>query len=110
MVIRALVSHGKQSSTTTLSQPISKKLSRENFLLWKSQVVLIMRGARLFGYLDGTVAEPASTDPAHGAWIAQDQQLLGFIKASLSQEVLGHVATCTTAAAVWKELNSMFAS
>jgi hypothetical protein len=42
--------------------------------------------------------------------VAQDQQVLGFINASLSREVLGNVATCTTAAEVWTELNSMFSS
>jgi hypothetical protein len=98
------------TTTTTLSQPISEKLTRGNFLLWKAQVVPIVKGARLFRYLYGTVSEPASTDAAHGTWVAQDQQVLCFINASLSREVLGHVATCTTAAAVWKELNSMFAS
>jgi hypothetical protein len=69
-----------------------------------------MRDARLFGYLDGTTVEPALTDVTHAAWVAQDQQVLGFINAFLSREVLGHVATCTTADAVWKELNSMFVS
>jgi hypothetical protein len=72
--------------------------------------VPIIRGARLFGYLDGTVAEPSSSNPGHGAWVAKDQQLLGFINASLSREVLDHVATCTIIATVWKELNSMFSS
>jgi hypothetical protein len=94
----------------SLSQPVSEKLTSENFLLWKAQVVPIMRGARLFRYLDGTVVEPATTDTTHAAWVAQDQQLLGFINGSLSREVLGHVATCTTAAEVWEELNNMFAS
>jgi hypothetical protein len=69
-----------------------------------------VHGARLCGYLDGTVVEPVTTDAAHGTWVAQDQQVLGFINASLSREVLGHVAMCTKASSVWKELNSMFAS
>jgi hypothetical protein len=70
------------------------------------QGVPIVRG----GYLDATIAEPSSTDVAHGAWVAQDQQVLGFINTSLSGEVLGHLPTCTTAAAVWKELTAMFSS
>jgi hypothetical protein len=73
-------------------------------------VVPIVRGARLFGYLDGTIAEPATTDATHATWVAHDQHVLGFINASLSREVLSHVATCTTAAGVWKELDNMFAS
>jgi hypothetical protein len=98
------------TTAANLSQPISEKLNRNIFLLWKVQVVPIVRGARLFGYLDGTVSEPATTDASHGAWAAQDQQVLVFINASLLREVLGHVATCTTSVGVWKELNSMFAS
>jgi hypothetical protein len=34
----------------------------------------------------------------------------GFINVFLPQEVIGHVATCVTAAEVWKEINAMFAS
>jgi hypothetical protein len=45
---------------------------------------------------------------AHG-W-PKTNKYSDFINASLSREVLGHVATYTTAVAVWKELNSMFAS
>jgi high-affinity nickel permease len=69
-----------------------------------------VRGAQLYRLLDGTVIELASTDAAHAAWVAQDQQVLGFINTSISCEVLGHVAICTTAAVVWMELRSMFAS
>jgi hypothetical protein len=36
--------------------------------------------------------------------------VLGSVNASLSGEVLGHVATCTTFTTVWKEINNMFAS
>jgi hypothetical protein len=98
------------SSTPSLGQPISEKLTRENFILWKAQIVPIMRGAQLFGFLDGTTVEPMRTDASHGAWVTQDQQVLGFINASLSREVLGHDAICTTAAAVYKEINNMFTS
>jgi hypothetical protein len=72
-------------------------------------VVHVVRGAQLFRYLDGTTAKPANTDASHGAWVTQDQQVLGFINASLLLEVLGHVATCATATA-WKDINAMFAS
>jgi hypothetical protein len=98
------------SSPSSLGQPIFEKLTRDNFILWKAQVVLIVRGVQLFGYLDGTVVELACTDSTHAAWVAQDQQVLRFINVSLSREVLGHVATCTTSAAVWKEIANMFAS
>jgi hypothetical protein len=58
----------------------------------------------------GTSAEPATSHPSHDTWVAKDQQVLGFINASLSREILSHVATCTSAAAVWRELQVMFTS
>jgi hypothetical protein len=105
--------HITMSSSTppsSLGQPISEKLTCDNFILWKLQLVPIVCGAQLFGFIDGTVVESARSDAAHGAWVVQDQQVLGFINASLLQEVLGHVATCTTSAAVWRELTTVFAS
>jgi hypothetical protein len=72
------------TATFSLSQPISEKLTRDNFLLWKEQVVPIVQSAQLFEYLDGTVTAPAATNATYGAWVAQDQQVLGFINTSLS--------------------------
>jgi hypothetical protein len=39
-----------------------------------------------------------------------DQHVLSYLLASLSKEILQQVALCTTAAAAWKEIQSMFAS
>jgi hypothetical protein len=50
-----------QSMASSLGQPISEKLSRENHMIWKAQVLAVARGARLSGYLDGTVSTPAKT-------------------------------------------------
>jgi hypothetical protein len=76
---------------------ISENLTRDNFLLWRAQVVPIIRGAQLHWYLDGTIKEPTSTiavtkddmteqveNPTHAPWVVQDQQILGFLNASLS--------------------------
>jgi hypothetical protein len=99
------------SSTLSPGQPVSEKLTCDNFILWKAQIIPIMRGAQLFGYLDETIVEPAKTDvAAHALWVAQDQHVLQFINASLSQEVLGHVVTYTTSVGVWIELTAMFVS
>jgi hypothetical protein len=58
------------SSPLSLGQPIYEKLTCDNFILWKAQVVPIVRGAQLFGYLDGTVIEPVRNDASHGVWVA----------------------------------------
>jgi hypothetical protein len=49
-------------SSTTLGQPIvSKKLTRENYILWKAQVLTAIRGARLDEFLDGSASVPNKT-------------------------------------------------
>jgi hypothetical protein len=35
---------------------VSEKLTRENYMLWKAQVLPTARGAQLLGILDGSVA------------------------------------------------------
>jgi hypothetical protein len=47
--------------TTTLGQSVSEKLSRENYILWKAQVLASVRGARHDGYLDGLTSAPSKT-------------------------------------------------
>jgi hypothetical protein len=44
------------SSTMTAINlmPICEKLSRGNHVLWKAQVLAVLRGAQLTGFLDGT--------------------------------------------------------
>jgi hypothetical protein len=38
--------------------PISKKLKRNNHTLWHAQVLAVLRGALLTGFLDGTNKPP----------------------------------------------------
>jgi hypothetical protein len=109
--------------TTTLGQSISEKLSSENYILWKAQVLAVVRGAHLHGYLDGSTTTPSKTvqvqqsdkmmkteeNPTYALWYTQDQQLLSFLLNSVTKEVLG-LATETSAADVWCTIVGMFLS
>jgi hypothetical protein len=98
------------SSSLSLGQWISEKLSWDNFLLWRVQVVPIVCDAQLFGYLDDTIARVGEDSFYSHIMGCSRSASPGFINVSLPQEVIGHVATCVTAAEVWKEINAMFAS
>ena len=103
---------------------IAEKLTRENYLPWKAQVLPPVRGALLMGFLDGSRAAPpeeieeAKADktvekvcnPAYAAWVAQDQQVLGFLLGSLSREVLLQVMDHTESSKLWAAIQAMFAS
>jgi hypothetical protein len=38
---------------------VSEKLARSNHTVWKVQMVTALRGAQLYGFLDGTSIKPA---------------------------------------------------
>jgi hypothetical protein len=49
------------SSAPLLVYVITEKLNKTNYSMWKAQVLPILRGAQLQGYLDGTNVTPAKT-------------------------------------------------
>ena len=75
------------------------------------------------GYLDGTTEEPskivevvkdnkkqAVPNTEHDAWLAKDQQLLGYLLNSLHKDVLAQVVEVTTSAELWSALQRMFSA
>ena len=47
-----------------LAQIVTVKLTRETYLLWKAQIVPILHGNHLYGYVDGTAVAPPKLVPA----------------------------------------------
>ena len=77
-------------SLTSLGHTITEKLTRDNFLVWKVQVLPHVRAAAMMGYLDGSIKEPAAVivteketngkkeitetpNLEHAIWVTQDQ-------------------------------------
>ncbi|EEE63229.1 hypothetical protein OsJ_18039 [Oryza sativa Japonica Group] len=90
-----------------LSQPVTEKLARGNFSLWRAQVLATLRGAQMAGFFDGTKEMPAPTkivkkdekdivvpNPDYTEWVAQEQQVVHM----------------NTAAGVWTTIEGMFTS
>jgi hypothetical protein len=103
--------------------PVSEKLARGNHTIWKAQVVAALQGVQLYGFLDGTSIKPAAQikakvgsdeedvpNPAFMVWKAQEQQVLSYLLSSVSRDILVQIAALPTAAAVWKHLETLFAS
>jgi hypothetical protein len=94
------------ASSSTITNPllghvIAEKLLENNHLLWKAQVLPIIRGARLEGYLTGSTKMPdefldthegdkevKTPNPAHENWVAVDQQVFSFLLSSVTRDVL----------------------
>jgi hypothetical protein len=85
-----------------LSTPPAQPLTRNNYLPWKALVFPAFRRADALGLLNGTDHAPPKTldsedanknkitvpNPAYGAWLARDQQVLRFLLNSLSPTFL----------------------
>jgi hypothetical protein len=111
-------------STTTvpLHHAVNIKLNKNNFLLWRAQLLPYLRSSRLIGYLDGTLVAPApqiaaSTEtgelvpnPTYEQWYNTDQQLLSGLLSSMSEEVLRDVIDATTSKEVWDSIRTKFSS
>ena len=98
------------AAQSNLSGQVLEKLSRTNYVLWRTQVAPQLRGARLVGYVDGTMTEPArllvtkdkdgnessELNPLHPILVKEDQPVLGYLLNKLPKEVLIAVTAVTT--------------
>lgn len=100
---------------------VTVKLAHDNHLLWKAQVLPVLRGAHWMGLADGTEATPPqmivgidgvtpTVNPAYFTWLSRDQNCLSFLLSTLSPDTLRLVLFQSTAAAVWDTLERKFAT
>ena len=105
----------------TFSQPLAIKLKEKNFLLWRRQVLVAIEGHNLSQYIDWVAKIPprfASQEDAledrvseeFRLWEQQDQLLLSWLMASMSESILTQVVECDFTWQVWEKLQIYFAS
>ncbi|XP_071683320.1 uncharacterized protein [Lolium perenne] len=112
------------SLAASLGAPPSQKLTRSNFLFWKTLVHPALRGAQVLELLDGTDVAPVKQlevedsdknkqkvpNPAYAAWVARDSTVLSWILNSLSPEILAHTIGVESTAAVWAIITNLCGS
>ncbi|CAL1395546.1 unnamed protein product [Linum trigynum] len=107
------------SSTPTISLPsnpqFTVKLTPNNYLLWKTQLLPLLRCFYLIGHIDGTLPPPpeainSQPNPAYGEWYQRDQLVLIWINMSLSEVVLSTIVNKSTARDAWDSLARVYGS
>ncbi|KAA8531224.1 hypothetical protein F0562_005862 [Nyssa sinensis] len=119
------IQRSQSPSVLAMSNIVAIKLSPDNYILWKAQMVPYFLGQDLFGYLDGTIPKPPkfisvshpethvlseTPNPAYSHWMRQDNLILSTLMSSLTEGVLAQVVTHTTSSAVWHALDENFSS
>jgi len=92
------MTHSSSSSLHFFTTSISLKLSEDNFLLWKQQVLATIEGLLMSKFLDGSQIPPrllptnggSSTcnNPAFTAYKQQDNLLVAWMPASMTTPIL----------------------
>jgi gag-polypeptide of LTR copia-type len=99
---------------------INTSLSSDNYLLWKSQIIPVLRGHGLISFITGTIVPtPESITVTDGAstlnsefdkWHKQDQLILAWLFNSLSPQILAQVLNCETSSQLWQRLQQIYNS
>jgi len=110
-------SAANSNQKSDLPQTVSVKLDRDNYPLWKSLVLPLIRGCKLDGYMLGTKECPeqfvTSTDktkninPNYEDWQAHDQALLGWLINSMTIDIATQLLHCETSKQLWDEAQSL---
>ncbi|XP_012078093.1 uncharacterized protein LOC105638832 [Jatropha curcas] len=95
------------------------KLTSQNYPTWHAQVVPVLHGHNLLGYVERTLLPPSLFVRQDGKdvrnsnyefWICQDQLILAAVIASKSFSVMHVVSSAETSADAWVRLQTSFAN
>ncbi|KAK1652805.1 hypothetical protein QYE76_070610 [Lolium multiflorum] len=129
-VARTIACINMASSSTvgapiSLTNQITVRLTEDNYLFWRAQVLPILRSNGLMCHVGKDSAPPSEIanpqageagaparipNPAYIAWYKQDQAILTAFLSSLTPEVFGIVVLANTAEEAWTTLASSLAS
>ena len=101
------------STGSTIGLNVLIKLTRDNFLLWKTQLFPFLNCNDLAYILTqdppistaANSADNVTENPVYQAWRKKDQQVLSILVSSLSEEILPCIVGKTTSKEAWEALN-----
>jgi hypothetical protein len=96
---------------------VTIRLNKNNYILWRAQLLPFLWSTKLMGYLDGTLPAPVKmiassievgaehvANLAYAHWYDQDQQLLSGLLSLMIEDVLHDVVTSTMSKEAWDSL------
>ena len=80
-----------------------KPLGQDNWLAWKRHIQTVLQEHKLIGHIDGTILEPARSDPGYRVWKEDDEKAQTQLELSMEDEELDNL-TGDNAAEMWANL------
>jgi hypothetical protein len=88
-------------ASVSIGYPVTEKLAKNNFPLWRAEVMTALRGAQVAHLISADalvlakeIARSADKpiemipNPEYDNWVAKDQQVLNYMLSSISREIL----------------------
>ncbi|KAL4278030.1 hypothetical protein GQ457_03G023670 [Hibiscus cannabinus] len=113
-------SRGSDDATSQMfsNKRINICLYDTNFLLWKQQVVLTIRGLGLEEFIDPDVPKPAKfvekesggrmLNPEYVQFVKQDSSLASWLLSTVSPDILPQLVGADTSASIWHVILSLY--
>ncbi|GKV28897.1 hypothetical protein SLEP1_g37885 [Rubroshorea leprosula] len=67
---------------------IPETLTHDNYIIWKELMIPVFKSKGVYGHIDGTDLCPPPFHPNHDAWVQIDYQILSWIHATISTNIL----------------------
>ena len=81
----------------------TKPLGQDNWLAWKRCIQAVLEERKLIGHIDGTILEPARSDPGYRVWKEDDEKAQTQLELSMEDKELDNL-TGDNAAEMWANL------
>ena len=83
---------------------VSHPLTSENYNSWKKAMRMALHGKNKYGFVDGSIPEPALGHSTHALWHHNDSIVSSWLINSLSKEMQVSILHCSSAKAIWDDL------
>ena len=87
---------------------VTPPLSDHNFQQWRRDFRLALGAKNKTGFIDGTIQQPAPTNPLYHSWIRCNQMVMSWIIHSVSLDIKSSILFLDSAADMWTELTNRF--
>ena len=86
----------------------SHPLTGENYNSWKKAMHMALHGKNKYGFVDGSILEPALGHSTYDLWHHNDSIVSSWLLNSLSKEMQVGILHCSSAKAIWDDLQERF--
>lgn len=108
----------ENTTLLTVNMTNVTKLNAYNFLMWSLQILALLDGYGLAGFLDGSAIVPpsnvttdgvATPNPAFVLWKRQDRLIYSALLGAITTTLQPLLSKTTTSAEIWTTLTSTYA-